>query len=113
MHGIAFRGMAFRWIYAILCVGICTHAKAYARRLVTPKRNGKFKKYIVFESFQKLFWEGACDDLKCTEISDRINERIENKTLQNFCTDCGIDMGDCNPRQLCGKRMCMDENYVF
>ena len=77
------------------------------------EKDGKFKKYIVFESFQKLFWEGACDDLKCTEISDKINERIENKTLQNFCTDCGIDMGDCNPRQLCGKRMCMDENYVF
>lgn len=77
------------------------------------EKDGKFKKYIAFEAFQKLFWEGACDETKCTKISDRINDRIENKTLQNFCTDCGIDMGDCNPRQLCGKRMCMDENYVF
>ena len=40
------------------------------------EKDGKFKKYIVFEAFQKLFWEGACEDLKCSQISDRINERI-------------------------------------
>ena len=40
------------------------------------EKDGKFKKYIVFEAFQKLFWEGACDDLKCSQISDRINEKI-------------------------------------
>ena len=41
----------------------------------------KFKKYIVFDAFQKLFWEGACSDHICTLISDLINERLENKTL--------------------------------
>ena len=24
----------------------------------------------------------------------------------NRCTECGVDMGDCNPRQLCGKTVC-------
>ena len=25
---------------------------------------------------------------------------------QNLCMECGIDMGECNPRQLCGKTRC-------
>jgi hypothetical protein len=41
------------------------------------EKDRKFKKYIVFEAFQKLFWEGACMDLKCSQISDKINERIK------------------------------------
>ena len=73
----------------------------------------KFKKYIVFDAFQKLFWEDACSDQNCTLISDLINERLENKTFQNFCTECGVNMGDDNPRQLCGKRMCLDNEYIF
>lgn len=74
------------------------------------ENDGKFKKYILFEAFQKIFWEGACDDLKCTQISDLINERLENNLFKNYCTNCGIDMGDCNPRQLCGKWKCLFEN---
>ena len=77
------------------------------------EKDGKFKKYIAFEAFQKLFWEGACSESKCIEISEQINDRIENEMYLNFCTECGIDMGDCNPRQFCGKLMCMDEHYVF
>ena len=35
----------------------------------------------------------------------------------NLCIECGIDMGDCNPRQLCGKWCCLfagddDKNVV-
>jgi DNA-directed RNA polymerase specialized sigma subunit len=29
---------------------------------------------------------------------------IEN--MQNLCVECNVDMGDCNPRQLCGKTKC-------
>lgn len=28
----------------------------------------------------------------------------------NRCLICGVDMGDCNPRQLCGKWRCLDED---
>ena len=27
--------------------------------------------------------------------------------MTNRCIECGIDMGDCNPRQLCGKTRCL------
>ena len=27
-------------------------------------------------------------------------------TPKNLCTECGIDMGSCNPRQMCGKTYC-------
>ena len=33
----------------------------------------------------------------------------------NYCLQCGIDIGDCNPRQLCGKTHCLfaDSDYIF
>ena len=33
---------------------------------------------------------------------------LEESTAQsqNLCMECGIDMGECNPRQLCGKTRC-------
>lgn len=27
-------------------------------------------------------------------------------SMVNRCLECGIDMGECNPRQLCGKLYC-------
>ena len=27
---------------------------------------------------------------------------------RNLCEMCGVDMGDCNPRQLCGKTYCRE-----
>ena len=33
---------------------------------------------------------------------------IDDETLmKNLCTECNVDMGDCNPRQLCGKTRCL------
>lgn len=29
---------------------------------------------------------------------------------KNLCTECGVDIGDCNPRQLCGKTRCLNED---
>ena len=29
----------------------------------------------------------------------------------NRCLECGVDMGDCNPRQFCGKWRCYDAEY--
>jgi hypothetical protein len=37
------------------------------------------------------------------------NEIASEETVhKNLCLDCGIDMGDCNPRQLCGKWRCIN-----
>ena len=38
---------------------------------------------------------------------------IVQLSTKNLCMECGIDMGDCNPRQLCGKTRCdmKDVNY--
>ena len=32
---------------------------------------------------------------------------VSSTTYKNLCVDCGIDMGDQNPRQLCGKTICL------
>ena len=28
--------------------------------------------------------------------------------MKNLCMECDIDMGECNPRQLCGKTVCLN-----
>ena len=33
-----------------------------------------------------------------------------NKCIANFCVGCGVNMGDCNPRQYCYKMYCPFEN---
>ena len=38
-----------------------------------------------------------------TWIDDEVDEMI----MKNLCTVCNIDMGDNNPRQLCGKTRCL------
>ena len=39
---------------------------------------------------------------------DLVKSIIKNNLgMKNRCTDCGVDMGSCNPRQLCGKTYCM------
>jgi hypothetical protein len=35
----------------------------------------------------------------------------EPKPWVNRCVECGVDMGDCNPRQFCGKWRCYDAEY--
>jgi hypothetical protein len=41
-------------------------------------------------------------------------ESEQNKKIPickgNFCMICGVNMGDDNPRQLCGKTYCMQED---
>ena len=31
---------------------------------------------------------------------------------KNKCIDCGIDIGRCNPRQLCGKLYCINKDIL-
>ena len=37
------------------------------------------------------------------------SEEVE-EAQKNLCVDCGVDMGECNPRQFCGKWCCMEKN---
>jgi hypothetical protein len=32
---------------------------------------------------------------------------------QNLCMMCKEDMGECNPRQFCGKTYCRNEDYIL
>lgn len=32
--------------------------------------------------------------------------------IPNLCMDCGVDMGNCNPRQLCGKWKCLNDAFI-
>jgi hypothetical protein len=34
------------------------------------------------------------------------------EVYKNRCLTCNIDMGDCNPRQLCGKTRCLGLNIL-
>lgn len=48
---------------------------------------------------------------KTSKYTDRDNEdKKEIEVIINACLICGIDMGSCNPRQLCGKVRCY-KNY--
>ena len=41
---------------------------------------------------------------------DLINSSMEkDESYVNRCVICGVDMGDCNPRQLCMKTYCPDQ----
>lgn len=33
----------------------------------------------------------------------------QSSSPRNRCEVCGVDMGDCNPRQLCGKTYCRED----
>lgn len=41
------------------------------------------------------------------ELIDIINKNSEGPMWR--CLECGVDMGRCNPRQLCGKTYCYNK----
>ena len=44
-------------------------------------------------------------------FSDKLDNKIYGYNYETYswhCLECGIDMGSCNPRQLCGKYYCYD-----
>ena len=49
--------------------------------------------------------------LNIDNIIEGFKQLIEDNTegMINRCTVCQIDMGKCNPRQLCGKTYCPEE----
>ena len=69
------------------------------------------KSFLLLACYKKAYWwqqstaqgKMATSDIYLTEVP----------TMKNLCTKCGVDMGDCNPRQLCGKTRCYNEELVF
>jgi len=47
------------------------------------------------------------DDIK-ELLNTNSSDEASSDELKNLCIDCGIDMGPCNSRQLCGKTRCLD-----
>jgi hypothetical protein len=49
------------------------------------------------------------DDLLILNPPEKKQEHIQ----KNLCINCGIDMGECNPRQYCGKWECPNEEGKY
>lgn len=45
------------------------------------------------------------------EMKKQINSSIKRDEDTNYCTICGIDLGECNPRQYCEKTFCPYELF--
>lgn len=80
---------------------------------ITKKKSGDLieKQYIKNELFCVI-----------SELEEKLKNKINygeilkvfiksvihnNQGMKNRCTECNVDMGICNPRQLCGKTYCM------
>ena len=74
-------------------------------------------------SKRKISWEDELSTL-LYRIEDEIDSYLDkekimvgfkellkeyNEGMMNRCTECNVDMGQCNPRQLCGKTRCYNE----
>ena len=58
--------------------------------------------------------EDVIKELRAQKIDERVATEAQITTaimkhmrcMKNLCIECGIDMGECNPRQLCRKTYC-------
>lgn len=69
----------------------------------------------IFNTEQNIIENGhnTCTIDKCNTIQKESDpQKPIPRCKGNFCLICGINMGDDNPRQLCGKTYCMQEDDV-
>ena len=52
-------------------------------------------------------WDWLLEDGKITEAERHLVAQHEDEAGGNLCVKCGVDMGADNPRQYCGKNMCL------
>ena len=52
-------------------------------------------------------WDWLQKDGKITEAERHLVAQHEDEAGGNLCVKCGVDMGADNPRQYCGKNMCL------
>ncbi len=98
--------------------------KERIERCVTYLKNERpdLKKFITdFNEPTGFLWT---TDGRIYELDDIFGEKTDSPTsfclllrelqdifqkepIKNLCIECGVDMGDCNPRQYCGKTKCV------
>lgn len=62
--------------------------------------------YVDVHDVVRELLEHNIDAHKATDsqITDAITKH--QRCYKNLCMECGVDMGECNPRQLCRKTYC-------
>ena len=72
---------------------------------------------VANETKKELVRQAALEDFKCPELSPIVLEVNFDDDfvpdMRNLCVNCGIDMGDDNPRQLCDKTNCPYDKDEF
>ena len=63
-------------------------------------------------SEEEVHEEVSKEEASEEEVSEEeASEEVSVYIFKNLCVICGSDMGPNNPRQLCGKTMCMFEDF--
>ena len=64
-----------------------------------------------------LKWQEEEEETKLQHVKeDEEDDTVENSVVAespNRCVECGDDLGDSNPRQLCGKTRCYNMQYCI
>jgi hypothetical protein len=85
----------------------------------------KYYKYIIDNIYNMDNMDSSKNsDIIQNNIEEKIDDTIDDTINEdnilfdlapydgiNRCLECGIDLGECNPRQLCGKTYC--ENIIY
>ena len=74
-------------------------------------REGR-EKLLCINKKNDIKWCNIDDLLQINAFTDdNVAARDDNASnaSRNLCLVCNVDMGACNPRQLCGKYMCRNE----
>lgn len=79
-----------------------------------PNKKLKLDKDCCEKSIDKFEDNIKFEDDKFEYINEikEINEiKDDYYIFKNLCLECGVDMGECNPRQYCGKTYCKNNIY--
>ena len=86
--------------------------------IINKKRKSTESDYIYHEEKRTRsdITVPAEDDTVTSNVDDGEryfgNDEISDECMKNFCTVCHVDMGEANPRQLCGKTRCLRQDEI-
>lgn len=84
-----------------ICIEMVVNGENMARASAMLKDDETYKEDLV--SVNDLYGSPYDD---CDSSSDSEDENDSEDEIENRCTECNVDMGPSNPRQLCGKTYC-------
>ena len=74
-----------------------------------PTNDSDFKEKL-YNNIKAYYMNIKNEYIDENELEEIINQIMAlGKGPVNRCIECGIDLGECNPRQLCGKGYCYFE----